>query len=107
MGHDRLGRGRRAGRASDLQLIPADLPSTLALLLLPALLGFAMVKPGGGRLALLSALGSLTLVGALIAAAEAGSMVARYLGLLAVLLGSLGAVVGFGLAARLDDEPEA
>lgn len=106
MGHDRLGRGRRAGRASDLQLIPAGLPSALALLL-PALLGFAMVKPGGGRIALLSALGSLTLVGALIAAAEAGSMAARYLGLAAVLLGSLGAVVGFGLAARLDDEPEA
>ncbi|EQB31670.1 hypothetical protein [Sphingobium ummariense] len=106
MGHDRLGRGRRAGRASDRELTFPDFPFELALLL-PALLGFALVRPGGGRLALLSALGSLTLVGALIAAAEAGSMAARYLGLAAVLLGSLGAVVGFGLAARLDDEPEA
>lgn len=79
--------------------------SLLPLFLLACVAGFLAARPDGAPdrplwRAGVGALPAIMLVGAVIAAAEAGSASARYLALFAVLIASVAAILLVGIAER-------
>ena len=78
-----------------------DFISVLSIFVLACFVGYYVVWLHTPLMAVTNAISSVIIVGALIASAEAGSAVAKWLGLAAVVLASINIFGGFAVTERM------
>jgi NAD(P) transhydrogenase subunit alpha len=102
----RLARAATKRRPVNRRKIPVDFISILSIFVLACFVGYFVVWSVTPALhtplmSVTNAISSVIIVGALIAAAAAGSPTAKWLGLLAVALASVNIFGGFAVTARM------